>query len=114
MLTLAERAGFPRVIIVRNGIEGTTAFALKRATKVLCSVKRSDGRYERLTFEVDPRDVLGSEPEREEVLERVSPEINAGLIKTYQRAGQTDNPLFDARVKLTCAGLSKVLEFVNS
>jgi len=36
MLTISERAGFPGVIVIRNGIEGSLAFPLKREVRILC------------------------------------------------------------------------------
>ena len=113
MLTAAEGAGFPKVIIIRNGIEGTMAFALKRPTKILCSRRNSDGLFERCTFECDPEQYLGRVPDVEEVLEQTSPQNNAALVTAYAQSGWTTNSLFDQRVKLTCAGLIQALEFVN-
>src|SRR5476649_952231 len=47
MMTVAERAGFKNIIIVRNGIEGTIAFPLLRGVKVLLSAKQKDGTFRR-------------------------------------------------------------------
>jgi len=45
MMTIAERAGFKGIIIVRNGIEGTIAFPLLREVKLLLSSRQEDGSF---------------------------------------------------------------------
>ncbi len=111
MLNLCERAGFPAAIIVRNGMEGTIAFPLKRAVKILCSARKSDTTYARHEIEFNAENFLGKTVEIEErPLTQPSPEHNAELIQTYQRNGSTGNRHFDLRVKATCEGLKKAIE----
>ncbi|MBI5150581.1 MAG: anthranilate phosphoribosyltransferase, partial [Candidatus Omnitrophica bacterium] len=37
MLAVAQKAGYPGIVILRNGLEGTLAFPLKRGVKILCA-----------------------------------------------------------------------------
>jgi anthranilate phosphoribosyltransferase len=112
MLTLCERAGFPAAIIVRNGIEGTIAFPLKRAAKILCSKRQADGTYLRHEFEINPSEHLKTEIPVEEKFENPSLAKNAELVQTYVREGKTGYDLFDLRVQLTCLGLEKGLNWI--
>ncbi len=113
MLTVAERAGYPGVIIVRNGLEGTLAFPLKRGVKILCSARQSDGQYRRQEIEFNPEEYLKISVEVEEKFEQPSLKENARLVKEYARAGRTDYQLFDWRVKATCAGLERAVEWIE-
>ncbi len=97
MMTIAKRAGFKKVIIVRNGVEGTVAFPLMRPVKMLIS----DGQE--MSFE-------NTQPvAMEERIEHPKALDNARLIEQYAREGKTGNSLFDLRVRLTCAGLDKAI-----
>lgn len=113
MLTVCERAGYPGIIINRNGIEGTIAFALKRPAKILCSMQKKDGTYNRYEFEFDPEEYLGQKVPIEERLESPSLEKNAALIQEYLNQEQTENPLFNLRVQATCAGLRKAIDWIE-
>lgn len=113
MITVAERAGFPGAIVIRNGLEGTLAFALKRPVKMMCSARQKDGSYQRHEFEFDAEQFLEKTIPVEEKLEAPSLEENARLIQTFQTHGRTDNELFDARVKASCEGLSRAIEWIK-
>ena len=116
MLTIAERAGFPATIIVRNGIEGTIAFPLMRPAKILCSVRRGDpvGRPHFLRHEIifDVEKFLGQRVALEERLENPTAAQNAELIQKYLQEGKSSNELFDLRVKATCAGIKQALDWI--
>jgi len=114
MLTVAERAGFPAAVIVRNGIEGSCAFALKRATKLLCSVRQTSGHYLRKEMEISAPEILGYEVEVEEKQTHPSLSENTRLIRLFAEKAKTDNPLFDARVKVTREGLRRAVEWINN
>jgi len=113
MLTICERAGYPGAIIIRNGLEGTMAFPLMRSAKVLCSARQNDGTYMRNEFTIDPNRYLDRPVKREERLTDPSLSINTALIEEYLRHGKTSYALFDARVKVTCAGLKQALEWIE-
>lgn len=113
MITVAEKAGYPGVIIVRNGLEGTLAFPLKRGVKILCSIRQTNGQYRRQEIEFNPEEYLNISVEVEEKFERPSLEENARLVNEYARAGRTDYQLFDWRVKVTCAGLRQAIEWIE-
>jgi len=112
MLTIAERAGFPGAIIVRNGIEGTIAFPLKREVKILCGARQKNGQYVRHEIIFDPSQTLGHSVEFEEILQKPSIEENAKLIQLFVETGKTHNQHFDDRIKATCAGLQLGLKVV--
>lgn len=105
MMTIAERRGFRKIIIIRNGIEGTTSFPLMRPVKLLISVKLADGTYNRQEKIIEPNETV----DLEERIEHPRAKDNARLIEQYVRDGKTDNRLFDLRVKITCKGLGEVL-----
>ncbi len=113
MITVAERANFSGSIVVRNGIEGTIAFPLKRPVKILCTARQSDGSYLRHESTFDPIEFLGFEVPVEEKMENPSLSENVRLIRQHQRDGKTDNELFDYRVKATRAGIQSALEWVE-
>ncbi len=114
MAAIAERAGFPAVIVVRAGIEGTIGFSLHRMIRLLCSVRQEDGSYRRHEMTFDPSRYLTEKFERDERLQNSSAEVNARLILEFKERGKTDNRLFDARVKVTVAGLNQALEWIRS
>ncbi len=113
MMTIAERAHFPGAIVVKNGIEGTIAFPLKRVAKILCSARKRDGTYLRQELTSDPVAYLGFEVPLEEKLANVSLQENAGLIQEYQDQGKTVNELFNHRVRVTCCGLKRALQWIR-
>ena len=113
MITTAERAGFPAAIVVRNGIEGTLAFGLKRAVKIMCSVRQEGGAYLRQEFEFDPERYLGFSVPFEEKLEAPSLLENVRLITMFKAQGATDCELFDLRLQVTRAGLQQALDWVR-
>ncbi len=108
MLTIAERAGFRGIAIVRNGIEGSVAFALKRPVKILVSSRQKDGSYKRDEKIFELEKFLGVTVPLEE---RVTPTAkeNAYLIKRYYSQGSSGHQLFDWRVKVTCEGLKQAI-----
>ena len=110
MLTIAERAGFKNIIIVRNGIEGTVAFPLLREVKLLLSARQKDGSIRRheMLIENFP------EVDTEEIIEKPKASDNAKLIETYVKAGATGIKHFDLRVKATCDGLIQALEWIKT
>ncbi len=113
MLTIAERAGFPGIVIVRNGIEGSMAFALKRPVKISCSARQENGSYIRHEFEFNAEQYLQQTIPLEEKLDNPFLEENVRLIQTFQQQGRTDNQLFDWRVKASCAGLLKAIMWIQ-
>ena len=114
MINVCERAGFPAAIIVRNGMEGTIAFSLLRATKILCTVKQLNGAYLRHEFEFDAQESLQRPVVVEEKIEKPSLEENVRLIKEYKTEGKTHNVHFNLRIKATCAGITRALKWINS
>jgi len=109
MLTIAERAGFKGVIVVRNGIEGTIAFPLLRDVKVLLSAKQKDGSFRRHEMNIENSPAV----ETEEMIEKPKASDNASLIEAYVRTGVSGNKHFDLRVQLTCDGLSQALVWLK-
>lgn len=114
MLTICERAGFPGAVIVRNGMEGTMNFPLIRNAKILCTVRSSNGLYKRHEFEFNASEYLGKNFAVEERLDQPSLDRNIELIRTYKKSQQTGYELFDARVKVTCEGIQKAIEWVQN
>ncbi|MCA9402135.1 MAG: anthranilate phosphoribosyltransferase [Candidatus Omnitrophica bacterium] len=113
MLTICERAGYPASIVVRNGMEGTIAFPLIRSARILCSVRLSSGEYRRHEIIFDPAKVLSRPYTKEEILTDPDLAVNARLIQAFCERGVTDNPHFDDRVKVTCAGLAEAVEWIS-
>ncbi|MCA9399259.1 MAG: hypothetical protein KC618_05890 [Candidatus Omnitrophica bacterium] len=113
MLTIAERAGFKKIIVVRNGLEGGIAFPLKRAAKILCSRKNARGEYERSEFEFWAEKEYNISIPVEEKLNPPVLDENIRLIQEFDQNGTTDNELFDLRVKATRDGITKALSWVT-
>ncbi len=113
MITIAQRAGFPGAIVVRNGLEGSLAFALKRPVKIMCSARQKDGTYLRHEFEIDAEKYLGVTIPIEEKLTNPSLSDNRRLIETFRKAGKTDYDLFDWRVQVSSAGLIQAIDWVK-
>ncbi len=113
MVMVAERAGYPGIVIVRNGLEGTLAFPLKRSVKILCSARQADGQYLRQEIEFNAEEYLNICVEVEEKFEQPSLQENARLIKEYAATDGTDNPLFTWRVRATCIGLAQAVEWIE-
>lgn len=114
MLTVAERAGYNGIIIVRNGIEGTIAFPLMRDVKLLLSVRQKDGSFRRHELIIEN----GPCVDMEEMIEKPKAVDNARLIKNFVKigasAGQGTGNIkhFDLRVQMTCEGLSQALTWL--
>ena len=113
MVMVADRAGYPGIVIVRNGLEGTLAFPLKRSVKILCSARQTDGQYLRQEIEFNAEEYLNVCVEVEEKFEQPSLRENARLIKEYAATGDTDNPLFNWRVRATCIGIAQAVEWIE-
>lgn len=113
MIAVAGKAGYPGIIIVRNGLEGTLAFPLKRGVKILCSARQADGQYRRQEIEFNPEEYLNISVEVEEKFEQPSLKENARLVNEYARAGRTDYQLFDWRVKATCEGIHRGVKWIE-
>ena len=113
MITVAERAGFPGAIVIRNGLEGSLAFPLvDRPVKILCSAARCEGEYTRKEIELTPSKLLGFEIKTDEKLTHPSIAENARLVRTHKKTGKSGNELFDNRVKITCTGLKAAIDWV--
>ena len=98
MLTIAERAGFNGIIIVRNGIEGTIAFPLLREVKLLLSVRQKDGSFQRHEMVKKHASVVDAE----ERIESPRAPDNAELIENIYVKVRSHpvNKHFDLRVKI--------------
>jgi len=113
MIAVAERAGFPAALVMRNGQEGSLAFPLNRSIKILCSAQQCEGEYLRQEFEISPSEILGFEIKVDEKLSQPSLGENARLIKAYKEKGASGNEFFDYRVKITCEGLKKAIHWIK-
>ncbi len=113
MTTISERCGFPGVMVVRNGIEGSMAFSLKRPAKILLSARQKDGSYLRHEIIFDVEKFLGTTPLTEEARECLDAKTNARLIKSYVDQGTSGDEWFDLRVKVTCAGFAQGLGWLK-
>lgn len=113
MATVAERAGFPGSIVVRNGLEGSLAFPLKRPVKILCSARQNDGSYKREELTLDPAEYLKTDLPFEEKVENPTAADNARLIQEFDKTGKTPNNYFNERVRLSCAGIKIALDWVE-
>lgn len=114
MLTISERAGFPGVIVIRNGIEGSLAFSLKRETRILCSTRLKDGSYLRNEIIFEPEKFLNVTLDLEEKLEHPKAVDNARLIKDYISAGRTGHKHFDLRLHATCEGFRLAIDWIEA
>ena len=109
MMTIAERAGFKGIIIVRNGIEGTIAFPLLREVKLLLSARQRDGSVRRYEMVIENSPAVGTE----EMAEKPKALDNARLIETYVKSGLSGNKHFDLRVQSTGEGLQQALTWLK-
>ena len=117
MMTIAERAGFKGIIIVRNGIEGTIAFPLLRGVKVLLlSARQKDGSFRRHEIIIENTPAV----DMEEMIEKPKASDNAMFIKTYVQRGAANADQgsgnikhFDLRVRSTCEGLTQALAWLK-
>ncbi len=114
MLAISERAGFAGAMVIRNGMEGSTAFPLKRPAKILLSARQNGGRYLRheITFEAER--FLGTIVPVEEQRKPLTAQNNAYLIKEYTAQGHSGDQWFDLRVKATCEGFRQGLGWLTS
>jgi len=115
MMTIAQRAGFKGIIIVRNGMEGTIAFPLLRPVKLLLSVRQNDGSFQRHEMVIENSSLVDTE----EMVEKPKAIDNARLIENFVKAGTSADQgtgnikHFDLRVKMTCEGLNQALNLLN-
>jgi anthranilate phosphoribosyltransferase len=117
MMTIAERAGFKGIIIVRNGIEGSIAFPLMRGVKLLLAARQTDGSFRRHEMIIENTPLV----DMEEMIEKPKASDNARLIKDYVQkglAGYASQGIgnikhFDLRVQSTCEGLNQALAWLR-
>jgi len=109
MMTIAERAGFKGVIIVRNGLEGSIAFPLMRGVKLLLSAIQKDGSFRRHEMSIENPSVVDTE----EMIEKPKAADNARLIESHVKAGASSSKHFDWRVQSTSQGLVQGLEWLK-
>lgn len=109
MLTIAERAGFKGIVIVRNGIEGSIAFPLLRPVKMLLSVQKKDGAYERHEMTLEAPGGF----DVEQMIERPKAQDNARLINEYLQHGVSGDLYLDLRVLITGSALGQALSWIN-
>jgi anthranilate phosphoribosyltransferase len=112
MMTIAERAGFPGIIVIRNGVEGSLAFPLKREVRILCSARQEDGSYRRHEIIFEPEKFLYETVDVEEKIEHPTALDNARLIEQYISRGSTENRHFDLRVRATCEGFRMAIAWL--
>lgn len=106
MMTIAERAGFKKIMIVRNGIEGSMAFPLMRPVKLLLSARQAEGLYHRQEITIENPTGI----EIEEMVEKPEATDNARLIEKFVESGSSGNRHFDLRLKASCEGIAYGLE----
>jgi len=115
MMTIAQRAGFKNIIIVRNGIEGTIAFPLLRSVKLLLSAKQNDGSFQRQELVIENAPAVDAE----EMIAKPKASDNARLIENFLKGGTSADQgtgnikHFDLRVKMTCEGLKEALKWFH-
>lgn len=112
MLAIAELAGFKGIIIVKNGIEGSIGFSLKRPVRVLLS-KKIHGTYQHHEMTFEAEQLLGLQIPLEEKIEHPNAKNNALLIKNYLSCGESGYKLFDWRIKSTNSGLGQALNWIR-
>ncbi len=113
MTAIAEGAGFPGSIVVRNGVEGTLAFPLTRPAKILCSARQENGSYLRHEFNFDAAQFFGMEMPCEQKLDEPSLEINAAFVREFLQKGKTANLEFDRRIAATTAGIKQAIQWIT-
>jgi len=111
---VSERAGFAGIVVVRNGMEGGLGFPLMRPAKILLSSRQKDGSYLRHEITFDAAQFLGVKVEVEEKRENLSAAENARFIERYARTGSSGDNLFDLRIKATCEGLRRAVEWLEN
>ena len=114
MMTVAERAGFPACIVIRNGIEGTIAFPLMRPVKILCSVRDRGNVYQRHEFTFDTQEQLSIKVDLEEKIEQPSAQDNARLIREFAQHNKTSDQRFNWRVQATGQGIRLALDWIKN
>ena len=113
MITIAERAGFPGAIVVRNGLEGGLAFNLLRPVKIMTTVRQPNGTYHRAELEFYAKAELQHPLEVEEKITALDINENVRLLLHYQENGTTDNPHFNWRIQASCTGIARAIELVT-
>ncbi len=113
MLTIAERAGFPAAVVVRNGQEGTLSACLNRPYKMLCTARMNDGTYRRHAEDILPEEFLNREIKADIKLDNVRPSENALRIQRYHETGTSGDGFFDMRVRIACEGLRRAAEWIE-
>ncbi len=114
MIMVSERAAFGGALVMRNGREGSLAFPLNRPVKILCSAMQCEGEYTRHEIEIKPQEILGKEILVDEKLTQPSLSENARLIRAFKEKGSSGNENFDLRVKISCIGFQKAVEWIRN
>jgi anthranilate phosphoribosyltransferase len=113
MLSIAKRAGYKKIIVIRGGLEGSTSFALMREVKMLCSTQNQNGQYIDHQINYNAKKELDLDIKREEKFDKPSLDKNVKLIQEFLKEGQTDYDLFNWRVKATTQGIQQALDWIN-
>ncbi len=109
MVTIGENAGFPIVIVLRRGPEGTLSFSSHHSTIINISKKEisTNNGYERSKILHGPKEA-GIKPEQDVKID-ISLEQNVKIIKNYFAKGNTGINFLDNKIAITMGGIKLAL-----
>ncbi len=114
MAELALLAGFDAVMVLKRGLEGSLSPATSRANGILCAVRNSSNHLFFTHFDSDIPFLKMFQTDADDVVEELSVEQNAQLIKHFLKNGKTDNLDFDNRVNYAKTLFMKGLDWIES
>ena len=114
MAELALLAGFDGVLVLKRGLEGSLSAATSKSNGLLCAVRNSSNHLFFTQFDSDMLAFKSFQTTDDEVVEDLSVEQNATLIKTFLKSGKTENADFDNRVNYANALFKKGLDWIES
>jgi anthranilate phosphoribosyltransferase len=114
MAELALMAGFDGVIVMKRGLEGSLSPATSRASGLLCAVRNPQNHLFFTHVEHSFPQFQPFHTEGDDVVESLTVETNATLIKKYYKNGKTDYPDFDNRVGYAKALMARGLDWIES
>ena len=113
MRQIAQGLGFPGVVVVQRGQEGSLAFSMKRPMLLYCAAQTGEGSYVQKDFTLSVDEVCGFDMEGDPRVREPDVAENARLVQNYIRSGTTGDEALDRRVMFTLRGLSIGVDWVS-
>ncbi len=111
MLDLGERIGYPGIIVLKRGREGSLTLPLSKEAYVFCSVRQSDNSYKRNTLTCSVKD-LGEDFQPDTRVESDVEEYVTNIM-SYIQKNTTNSAKHDLQIHLTWQSIFRGIQWIE-